>query len=91
MIAGCAAHAAAGLISAHVYLPRPFRLRETVNQALAILLLILGAKRGLCLSAVVACANAVLLIMRVLRRQVAVVARTWRNFDSPGVVGIWLT
>ena len=65
MIARRTAHAAAGLIRAYVNLPRPLRLRETVYQTLSILLLIVGAKRGIRLSTMIAGADAVLLVVRV--------------------------
>jgi indole-3-glycerol phosphate synthase len=67
------------------------RLREAVDQPLAVLLLIIGAKGRLRLSAVVAGADAVLLITWILWRQVAVVAQYLAQSDSAGVVGIWLT
>lgn len=65
--------------------------REAVDQPLPVVLLIFFAEGGVGFPAVVAGANAVLLILRILWRQVAVVAQHWRRAASREVVGIWLT
>jgi hypothetical protein len=89
MIAGGAAHAAAGVI-ALISTSAPTRLREAVDQALAVLLLIFFAK-VMRLPAMVAGANAVLLIAGFAasgsRRSTAPGAKR----TAAGVVGIWLT
>ena len=89
MIAGGAAHAAASVVGADIHVLRPLRAREAVDQPLPVVLLIFFAEVGVGFPAVVAGANAVLLILRILWRQVAV--STWRRAASRGVVGIWLT
>ena len=73
VVAGGAAYAAAGFVAANIHLFCPCRLRETINQALAILPLIFGAEIGIRLAAMIAGADTVLLILGVLRCQIAVI------------------
>lgn len=74
MVAGGATHAATGAVAANVNLCGPFRIRKTVKQTLSVLTLIFFAPDGAFVTPVIAGANTVLLIMRILRRQIAVVA-----------------
>ena len=75
MIARGAAHAAAGIVSADINLLRPRLLWETVQQPLAVMLLIVLVEGHLALAAMIAGADTVLLIIRILRREIAVVAQ----------------
>ncbi len=63
MIAGGAAHAAASVVGADIHVLRPLRAREAVDQPLPVVLLIFFAEVGVGFPAVVAGANAVLLIL----------------------------
>ncbi len=74
MVAGCATHAATGAVAANVNLCGPVRIRKTVKQTLSVLTLIFFAPDGAFVTPVIAGANTVLLIMRILRRQIAVEA-----------------
>lgn len=83
MIAGGAAHAAASVVGADIHVLRPLRAREAVDQPLPVVLLIFFAEGGVGFPAVVAGANAVLLILRILWRQVAVVAQHLAQGGKP--------
>ena len=83
VIAGGAAHAAAGGIGADIHVQRPLRVRETVDQPLPVVLLIFLAEGGVGLPAMVAGANTVLLILRIMRRQVAIVAQHLAQGGKP--------
>lgn len=75
MIAGGAAHAAARLMSADVHLLWPGLFRQAAQQALAVFLLLLLAVVGGGVATLVAGADAVLAVVGIDRRQVAVVAQ----------------
>ena len=83
MIAGGAAHAAASVVGADIHVLWPLRAREAVDQPLPVVLLIFFAEGGVGFPAVVAGANAVLLILRILWRQVAVVAQHLAQGGKP--------
>ena len=80
VIAGRAARLT--LTNIHFFCPR--RIRETVDQALAVLLLIRFAVLHICFTAMVAGADAVMAVGRILRRQVAVVTQHLTQFAQLG-------
>ncbi|VAF90525.1 Uncharacterised protein [Enterobacter hormaechei] len=84
VIAGRAAYAAARLTLTDIHLFCPRRIRETVEQALAVLLLIRFAVLHICFTAMVAGTDAVMAVGRILRRQVAVVTQHLTQFAQLG-------
>ena len=84
MIAGRAAYAAARLTLTDINLFRPRRIRETVEQALAVLLLIRFAVLHICFTAMIAGTDAVMAVGRILRRRVAVVTQHLTQFAQFG-------
>lgn len=84
MIARCAAHATAGRAFADVNLFRPRCIREAVNQALAVLLLIRLAVAHIRFATMIARPDAVMTIRRILWRQIAVIAQHLTQFAQFG-------
>ena len=91
MIAGGTTHTAARLFITDINLFCPLCLRETINQPLAILLLIVLTVRRIFAAAMITGTNTMMLIRRILWREITVIAQHLLQLASSGVVGIWLT
>ncbi len=105
MIAGGATHTAARLLSLTSTSFCPLCLRETINQPLAILLLIVLTVRRIFAAAMITGTNTMMLIRRILWREITVIAqhllqlcqfRRCRNMadlrqpNTPGESDVWL-
>ena len=74
MISGGTTHTTASVFITDINLFCPLRLRETINQPLAILLLIFITVRRIFAAAMITGTNTMVLIRRILWREITVIA-----------------